>query len=83
MIGQALSGESVNLNAGGILGYAASWETKGRIVRCYNTGDVQAVMNHEKNSAQTSPVIVMFMREELLVTYIVTREWKTATIRAR
>lgn len=49
MIGQALSGESVNLNAGGILGYAASWETKGRIVRCYNTGDVQAVMNHEKN----------------------------------
>ena len=48
MIGQALSGESINLNAGGILGYAASWETKGRIVRCYNTGDVQAVMNHEK-----------------------------------
>lgn len=49
MIGLALSGKSVNLYVGGILGFAASWETRGMIEQCYNTGDVLAVMTNWKD----------------------------------
>lgn len=49
MLGLALSGKNVNLYVGGILGYAVSWETRGMIEQCYNTGDVMAVMNNRKD----------------------------------
>ena len=48
IVGMALSGVNVNLNVGGILGYAASAEDRGIIEQCYNTSDVLAVMNNRK-----------------------------------